>query len=113
LLRQGGVLWASPDLRLVGKETPALRWAGHLAGVYNLTLEENKQVLVETGASNNLESETPFDPQTGRSFTTSDIMKSRGKKDGHLDQLTCWVVFAKYYVLASSVARKLAQKVAN
>ena len=65
LLDHGGVLWASPDLRIVGADDPAFRFEGHLAGVYNLTLEAGKVVMVGEGATNNLESDVPFDAVTG------------------------------------------------
>ena len=65
LLDRGGVLWASPDLRIVGVAEPAVRFDGHLAGVYNLTLEAGRVVSVGAGATNSFESATPFDAVTG------------------------------------------------
>ena len=49
----------------MGTDEPALQFEGHLAGVYNMTLEAGKVVNVGTGATNNFESATPFDAVTG------------------------------------------------
>ncbi|KAK3576663.1 hypothetical protein CHS0354_004948 [Potamilus streckersoni] len=48
----GAKMYASADLRLIGKHQPVLRLGGHLAGVMNLTLEEGRVVQIGENATN-------------------------------------------------------------
>jgi hypothetical protein len=52
IVRNGGELWLSADIRLIGNQIPALDLDGHLAGVMNLTLDEERIVHVADTASN-------------------------------------------------------------
>ena len=51
-LDHGGTIWASSDLRLVGTQDPVLHYAGHLVGVYNLTVAQNRKIILEKSATN-------------------------------------------------------------
>lgn len=51
-LDQGGTVWASSDLRLIGTQDPVLHYAGHLVGVYNLTVAQQRKIILEKSATN-------------------------------------------------------------
>lgn len=51
-LDQGGTVWASSDLRLIGTEDPVLHYAGHLVGVYNLTVAQQRKIILEKSVTN-------------------------------------------------------------
>ena len=52
LVDEGSELWASADFRLIGLGNPTLKLDGHLAGVMNLTLGQDKRVVISETASN-------------------------------------------------------------
>lgn len=58
-------MWASPNTRLVGTDTPCFRYEGQLSGVYNLTLDESRQVNIGPNATNSLEGSSSSNSSKG------------------------------------------------
>ena len=52
IVRNGGQMWTSADLRLIGLGKVTLDLDGHLAGALNLTLEEDRVVTIGVTATN-------------------------------------------------------------
>ena len=52
LVDEGSELWVSADFRLIGIGNHALKLDGHLAGVLNLTLAQERRVFISETASN-------------------------------------------------------------
>lgn len=66
ILEHGGTLWLSSDSRIIGKNNPAFKFDGHLAGVYNLTLDEGVVVSIGQNATNDFKSTAPSDSVAGK-----------------------------------------------
>jgi hypothetical protein len=52
IVNNGAQMWISADVRLIGRGKVTLDLDGHLAGVLNLTLEENRVVTIGVTATN-------------------------------------------------------------
>jgi hypothetical protein len=52
IVDEGSELWLSQDFRVVGKALPAVDLRGHMTGVFNMTLSEERHVNVGDQATN-------------------------------------------------------------
>ena len=48
----GSEIWLSHDFRVIGLADIAVQLNGHMSGVYNITLEEGRKMLLGVNASN-------------------------------------------------------------
>ena len=52
IIDEGSELWLPQDFRVVGKASPAVDFQGHMAGVFNLTLAEGREMHIGERATN-------------------------------------------------------------
>lgn len=52
IIDYGGDLWVSADFRIIGDDRTAMLLEGHLVGMYNLTLEKGRQIIIGENATN-------------------------------------------------------------
>ena len=52
LVDEGSELWLSQDIRVIGVNEPAVQLDGHMSGVYNITLEEGRMLVMGEQATN-------------------------------------------------------------
>jgi len=52
IVDEGSELWLSQDIRVIGTNNPAVLLNGHMSGVYNITLEEGRVLVMGEQATN-------------------------------------------------------------
>ena len=52
IIDYGSEIWLSPDFRVIGRADVAMQLDGHMSGVYKVTLEDGRKMLLGVNASN-------------------------------------------------------------